>query len=254
MNSMTEIEFFELVERIKTNLDQVEACIGRAVAKAGRERGDIQIVAVTKLLPLKMVEAGIAAGLRSFGENYPEQAVEKIAACKENTDVTWHMIGHIQSRKASRVCENFDWVHAVDRIKIARYLDRYSREAGRIMPVLIEVNLSGEESKFGWKAWDENNWPALIPQFAEISHLSNIQINGLMSMPPYFDDPELTRPYYQRLRRLQIFLRERLPDMTWDQLSIGTSFDFEVAIEEGATMVRLGTTIFGPRPADLPAL
>lgn len=249
MNSMTETEFSELVERIKANLDQVEACIARAVAKAGSERRDIKIVAVTKLLPLKMVEAGIAAGLRSFGENYPEQAVEKIAAFKENTDVTWHMIGHIQSRKASLVCENFDWVHAVDRIKIARYLDRYSREAERIMPTLIEVNLSGEESKFGWKAWDEDSWPELIPQFAEISQLRNIQIHGLMSMPPYFDDPELTRPYYQRLRRLQTFLREQLPDMIWDQLSIGTSFDFEVAIEEGATMVRLGTTIFGSRPA-----
>jgi PLP dependent protein len=248
MNSMTKTEFSELVERIKANLDQVEACIARAVAKAGRERLDIIIVAVTKLLPLKMVEAGIAAGLRSFGENYPEQAVEKIAAFKENTDVTWHMIGHIQSRKASLVCENFDWVHAVDRIRIARYLDRYSREAERIMPALIEVNLSGEESKFGWKAWDEDSWPELIPQFAEISQLRNIQIHGLMSMPPYFDDPELTRPYYQRLRRLQTFLREQLPDMIWDQLSIGTSFDFEVAIEEGATMVRLGTTIFGSRP------
>lgn len=250
MNTMPESDFAELVERIKVNLEQVDACIERAVAKAGRERGDIQLVAVTKLLPLKVVEAGIAAGLRSFGENYPEQAIEKIAAFKDNPDVTWHMIGHIQSRKASLVCENFDWVHAVDRVKIARYLDRYSHEAGRTLPVLIEVNLSGEESKFGWKAWDEDSWPELLPLIDEITQLSNIQIHGLMSMPPYFDDPELTRPYYQRLRRLQAFLREQLPDMTWDQLSIGTSFDFEVAIEEGATMVRLGTVIFGPRPSE----
>lgn len=238
----------QLVEKIKINLDQVQACINRAADKADRDSREIQLVAVTKLLPLGTVKAGIAAGIRAFGENYPEQAVDKISALPADETISWHMIGHIQSRKTSLVCAYFDWVHSVDRIKIARYLDRYSAEANRIMPVLIEVNVSGEASKHGWKAWDEEGWPELASQFKQLAELTHIKIHGLMSMPPYFDDPELTRPYYRRMRRLQRFLRNEIPDISWDELSIGTSFDFEVAIEEGATMIRLGTIIFGSRP------
>lgn len=246
---MTEIAFTEKVALIKDNLRRVETRIAHAAEKAGRSRQDVQLIAVTKLMPLEVVQAGIEAGLREFGENYPEQAAEKIAALETDIDLTWHMIGHIQSRKTNTVCEYFDWVHSVDRIKIAKYLDRYCQENDRVMPILIEVNLSGEESKFGWKAWDENRWPELVPHFEKIAQLLNLEIRGLMSMPPIFDDPELTRPYYQRLRRLQGFLSEQLAEVSWDELSIGTSFDYEVAVEEGATMVRLGTTLFGPRPA-----
>ena len=246
---MTETAFTEQVALIKDNLSRVESRIAHAAEKAGRNSQDIQLVAVTKFMPLEVIQAGIEAGLRTFGENYPEQAAEKIAALEKDFTLTWHMIGHIQSRKTSTVCEYFDWVHSVDRLKIAKYLDRYSRENDRVMPILIEVNLSAEESKFGWKAWNENRWPDLLPYFEKVALLSNLEIRGLMTMPPFFDDPELTRPYYKRLRRLQGFLREQLPDITWSELSIGTSFDYEVAIEEGATMVRLGTTLFGPRPA-----
>ena len=245
---MTEMEFSQHVEQIKENLKGVKARMGDAAQRAGRNLDDIQLVAVTKLMPLETVEAGIEAGLRSFGENYPEQAAEKIRALTTHEDITWHMIGHIQSRKTSTVCEYFDWVHSVDRMKIARYLDRYSAEAKRVLPILIEVNVSSEESKHGWKAWDEDSWQALVPQFKKIAQLPHIEIRGLMSMPPFFDDPELTRPFYQRLGRLQGFLKQEVPEVSWQELSIGTSFDFEVAIEEGATMVRLGTIIFGPRP------
>jgi PLP dependent protein len=246
---MTETAFTENVALIKDNLRRVQTRIAHAAENAGRSSQDIQLVAVTKLMPLHVIQAGIEAGLRSFGENYPEQAAEKIAALETDIELTWHMIGHIQSRKTNTVCEYFDWVHSVDRMKIAKYLDRYSRDNVGIMPILIEVNLSGEESKFGWKAWDENRWPELVPHFEKIAQLPNLAIRGLMSMPPIFDDPELTRPYYQRLRRLQGFLMEQLPDISWGELSIGTSFDYEVAVEEGATMVRLGTTLFGPRLA-----
>jgi len=246
---MTEPAFSEKVALIKDNLNRVETCIAQAAEKAGRSRQEVKLVAVTKLMPLDVIQAGIEAGLRVFGENYPEQAAEKIAALEPDIDLTWHMIGHIQSRKTNTVCEYFDWVHSVDRMKIAKHLDRYSRENDRVMPILIEVNLSGEESKFGWKAWDENRWPDLVPHFEKIAQFPNLEIRGLMSMPPFFDDPERTRPYYQRLRRLQAFLMEQLPDTSWGELSIGTSFDYEVAVEEGATMVRLGTTLFGPRPA-----
>lgn len=245
---MTLTNFAKQVAQIKDNLHQVEDRIARAAEKVGRDHRDIQLVAVTKMMPLETIKAGIDAGIRAFGENYPEQAAEKIRALTSSPDISWHMIGHIQSRKTSTVCTFFDWVHSVDRMKIARYLDRYSGEADRIMPVLIEVNLSGEESKFGWKAWDQDHWSELVPQFEKISQLTNIEVRGLMTMPPYFDNPELTRPYYQRLSQLQGFLREQLPSVSWDELSIGTSFDFEVAIEEGATIVRLGTVLFGSRP------
>ena len=116
------------------------------------------------------------------------------------------------------------------------------------MPILIEVNLSGEKSKYGWQASDEAGWQDLITQFRQISELQNIEIRGLMSMPPFFENPALTRPIYKRLREFQQMLQEAIPDVHWNELSIGTSFDFEVAIQEGATMVRVGTEIFGPRP------
>jgi PLP dependent protein len=245
---MNSKNFSEQVELIKNNLDKVETRIAQAAEKAGRDRKEIRLIAVTKLMPIETIKAGMHAGINDFGENYPEQAQEKMTALSGEQDVTWHMIGHIQSRKASIVSDHFDWVHSVDRIKIANFLERDCRTAGRTMSALIEVNVSGEESKHGWKAWDEDSWAALIPDFKQISELTNIEIRGLMSMPPFFDDPQLTRPYYQRLKRLQNFLQEQLPDTSWAELSIGTSFDYEVAIEEGATMIRLGTTLFGSRP------
>lgn len=245
---MPEKSFADRVAQIKKNLQKIDDRIKHATEKSGRNRNEIKIIAVTKQMPLDRIKAGIEAGIRDFGENYPEQAAEKIKTLTNDMNITWHMIGHIQSRKTDTVCTYFDWVHSVDRMKIAKYLDRYSKEADRVMPILIEVNLSGEESKFGWKAWNEDAWSDLVPQFTKIAEFSHVKIHGLMTMPPFFDDPELTRPYYQRLRRLQDFLKDKLPDVSWDSLSIGTSFDYEVAIEEGATMIRLGTSIFGPRP------
>lgn len=235
------------VSTIRQNLDRVKKLMSRAAEKSGRDLEQIQLIAVTKRMPVETIRAGIAAGIRRFGENYPEQAAEKIEAIGDKKDIEWHMIGHIQSRKTDTVCKYFSMVHSLDRMKIANYLDRYSGEAKRVMPVLIEVNLSGEASKYGWEASNEILWPEILPQFRDISQKPNIEIKGLMTMPPMYDDPELTRPIYRRLRRLQGFLQENIPDAQWDHLSIGTSFDFEIAIEEGATMVRIGTEIFGPR-------
>lgn len=244
---MHQNDFEGHVSTIRQNLDHVKKRMSRAAEKSYRDLEQIQLIAVTKLMPVETIRAGIAAGIRHFGENYPEQAAEKIEAIGDKEDIKWHMIGHIQSRKTDTVCNYFDMVHSLDRMKIANYLERYSGELKRVMPVLIEVNLSGEESKYGWEASDENLWPEILPQFREISQKHNIEVKGLMTMPPMYDDPELTRPVYRRLCRLQRFLKENIPDAQWDQLSIGTSFDFEVAIEEGATMVRIGTEIFGPR-------
>ena len=240
----------EKVSQIEENLQDVQQRIQMAAQREHRDPNEVKLIAVTKHMPSDTIRAGIAAGLRCFGENYPEQAAEKIVALESSEEIEWHMIGHIQSRKTETVCRYFDVVHSVDRMKIARYLDRYSRENSRILPVLIEVNVSGEPSKFGWEASDENQWIELISQFQEMIALPNLKVQGLMTMPPFFDDPERTRPIYERLIRLQQFLQEEVPGSTWQELSIGTSFDFEIAVEYGATMVRIGTEIFGERPTE----
>ena len=152
---MTQTDHNNLVSTIEQNLESVKNRMKRAAENAGRDVDTIQLVAVTKLMPLETIQAGIEAGIRCFGENYAEQAAEKIKALKTDEEIKWHMIGHIQSRKTETVCEYFDMVHSLDRLKIARYLDRYAREKGKIMPVLIEVNLSGEGSNHGWDASDK---------------------------------------------------------------------------------------------------
>ncbi len=244
---MSQASYEERVFEIKKNLDSVNKRIERSAEKSGRKGQDIHLIAVTKLMSVETIRAGIEAGIRSFGENYPEQAAEKIDSIETDEDVEWHMIGHIQSRKTDTVCKHFTMVHSLDRMKIANYLDRYSKAYQRVMPVLIEVNLTGEKSKYGWEASNMDLWHEILPQFRKITQKPNIEVRGLMTMPPLYDDPESTRPIYQRLRKLQGFLQEKIPDTNWDELSIGTSFDFEVAIEEGATMVRIGTEIFGQR-------
>lgn len=244
---MIKNDFDASVDLIRDNLKIVREKISIAAEKSGRRTEDIKLIAVTKTVSLEIIEAAIVAGIYDFGENYPEQAIEKIENIHTDKTLSWHMIGHIQSRKSKIVCDYFNLIHSIDSMKIAARINRDCKNRDRIMPVLLEVNLSGEESKFGWKAWDENKWGELSDAFKEIAQMDYVQIHGLMGMPPFFDDPELTRSYYQRMNRLQNFLTEEIPDASWKELSIGTSFDYEVAIEEGATMVRLGTTLFGPR-------
>jgi pyridoxal phosphate enzyme (YggS family) len=158
------------------------------------------------------------------------------------------MIGHIQSRKAKAVCQSFDYTHSLDSLKLANRLDRFAAEEGRSLPVLLECNVSGEESKTGWPAWQEAEWGNLAEALAPLFDLTHLQMHGLMTMPPFFEDAERARPYFQRLRRLRDFLAERYPGADWSELSMGMSADFQVAVEEGATLVRVGTAIVGPRP------
>jgi pyridoxal phosphate enzyme (YggS family) len=204
-------------------------------------------VVVSKSQPLEVVRAAITAGVSILGENYAEEAVTKISALPQ-TAVEWHMIGHVQSRKAELVAAHFSLLHSLDSVKLARRLNLYCDEAGRILPVLLEANVSGEESKFGFPAWDEKHWPDLLPAIDQILTFPRLRVLGLMTMPPFFDDPEQTRPFFQRLRRLQKFLRKNFPQIDWPELSMGTSLDFITAIEEGATFVRVGQAILGPRP------
>ncbi|MBI4732395.1 MAG: YggS family pyridoxal phosphate-dependent enzyme [Chloroflexi bacterium] len=222
------------------------------IAEAGRRSGyaPARLVVVTKSQPVDVVRAAVAAGVSVLGENYADEAAEKISALRQ-TAVEWHMIGHVQSRKAHLVAAHFTMLHSLDSVKLAARLDRFCAETGRILPVLLEVNVSGEESKFGFPAWDESGWPDLLPVFGSLLEFSRLRVGGLMTMPPYFENAEQTRPYFRRMRRLQEYLTNHLPQADWSELSMGTSADFLAAVEEGATYVRIGQAILGPRPVSM---
>ncbi len=221
--------------------------IAGAAKRSGRSPEAVKLVVVTKAQPVETARAAIEAGVRILGENYAEEGVTKIQSLANFSAVEWHMIGHVQSRKAQLVAGNFNFMHSLDSLKLAKRLDRFCAEAGRILPVLLEVNVGGEESKSGWNAFEESKWAGLPDELAVIFTLPNLKVLGLMSMPPLGDDAESSRPYFQKLGRLREFLSSQFPQAVLSELSMGTSFDYEVAVEEGATYVRVGTAIVGPR-------
>jgi PLP dependent protein len=232
---------------IRNRYQHVLSLIAGATTRSRREVGAVRLVVVSKSHPIDVVRAAIAAGINLLGENYAEEAVAKMAALSE-TGVEWHMIGHVQSRKSDLVASHFSMVHSLDSVKLAGRLARFCTEAGRILPVLLEVNVSGEESKYGFPAWDEHSWSDLEQPFEHILAIPSLRVAGLMTMPPISKDPEQVRPFFKHLRRLQVFMKNRLPHADWKELSMGTSADYVVAIEEGATYVRVGEAILGPRP------
>lgn len=232
-------------QRMRRVLDQIaDAALG-----CGRDPGAVHLVVVTKSQPLEVVRMAVEAGARILGENYAEEAAVKIAALKEKSEVEWHMIGHVQSRKADLVARDFNMVHSLDSLKLAIRLERRCVELQRTLPVLLEFNVSGEESKYGLPAWDETRWLDLIPELEPMVQFQSLRVRGLMTMPPFLTEPERSRPYFRRLRSLQEFLMKRLPQLEWQELSMGTSADFLAAVQEGATYVRVGQAIVGPRPA-----
>jgi pyridoxal phosphate enzyme (YggS family) len=239
---------------IARNLALVQERIAEAALRARRAPGDITLVAVTKTHPPETIIAAYQAGARHFGENRIEEGSAKIPAVQAAIDgprPKWHMVGHVQSRKAKTAVEHFDYIHSVDRLKIARRLSRFAQEARMTLPVLLECNVSGEESKFGFDlvGWEQN--PAQRNTFftavAEMLDLPGLAVRGLMTMAPFVTDPETVRPVFASLRGLCDTLRERFPSGDWRHLSMGMTDDFEIAIEEGATMVRVGRAIFGAR-------
>lgn len=240
---MTHLDF----RTIENNLFHVQKTIETTAHAAGRDPHYIKLVVVTKGHPLESVLAVIEAGAMHLGENYAEEGVEKILACTAYTHINWHMIGHIQSRKARLVSQYFDCVHSLDSLKLACRLDRFAAEQGRQIPVMLECNMSGEANKYGVPAWNEANWKSLIPEVKQIVALPNLSVQGLMTMAPYYPDPEEARPYYKRLRKLGEYFQEQIPQATWLEFSMGMSADYEVAIQEGATQVRVGTAIMGER-------
>jgi PLP dependent protein len=235
-----------LTSSIRTRYQQTLSQIAEAASASGRAPQDVRLVVVSKSQPLEVIQSAIAAGISVFGENYAEEACQKIVALKQS-EVEWHMIGHVQSRKADLVAANFNMLHSLDSLKLAIRLDRVCGELNRTLPVLLEFNVSGEQSKFGFPAWQEEHWSDLQPGIEQILALPHLRVDGLMTMPPFFDDPESTRPYFQRLRRLQGFLVKQYPQARWHELSMGTSLDFIAAVQEGATFVRVGQAILGPR-------
>ncbi len=238
----------EQYRAIRANYQRVLDQIELAACSVGRRPEAIRVVVVTKGHPVEAVFEALSAGIRVFGENYAEEGVQKMLAVGDEQGIEWHMIGHVQSRKAKLAAQYYDFIHSVDSLKLAERLERFAAEFGRRTPILLECNVSGEASKFGWTAWDEAHWEDLLPNFEQIVAMDHLEVCGLMTMAPYFDDPEPARPYFRRLRRLQEFLMQRLPDASWNELSMGMSGDFQVAVQEGATLVRIGTAILGPRP------
>lgn len=233
--------------QVQANLQQVRARIDTAAARAQREPSSIRIVAVTKSQPSESVRAAHAVGLRLIGENRVEEAGLKQAALADLTGVEWHMVGHIQSRKARRVAASFAMVHSVDRAKIAELLDREAGSQGHNLQVLLECNVSGESSKWGWPLADRFAWPQAAGEFERLGNLPHLELRGLMTMAPWTEEPESVRPVFRRLREFRDYLQQAT-SKTWPELSMGMSDDFQIAVEEGATILRLGRVLFGPRP------
>ena len=232
---------------IQKNLEQVYERITSAAFRVGRKPDEVKLVVVSKGQPVEAIQAAIAAGVKIFGENYPEEALEKIQAVT-SVDVTWHMIGHLQSRKAKLVCSHFDWMQSLDSLHLAEKMERLLAEHNRMLPVLLEFNVGGEETKSGWLAGESSKWRSFLPDIRQILELSHLQVHGLMTMPPLTVNREEARIHFKKMVELQKYLRKQFPQANWDELSMGTSSDYEAAVEEGATFVRIGTSILGPRP------
>ena len=235
--------------QVQERLNEVQERIETAARRSGRDIDAIRIVGVTKTHSSDVVLAAHQAGLRLIGENRVEEALPKKAASEDLADLEWHMIGHIQSRKSKSVVQVFDAVHSVDRIKIADRLNRDAESAGIRLPILMECNVSGEASKWGWQLTEKESWPQIVDEFTRIQKLENLEVRGLMTMAPMVADPEHVRPIFEKLRLLRDYLQKAVPG-DWAELSMGMTEDYAVAVEEGATLLRIGRAIFGPRATE----
>ena len=223
---------------VKENVAQVRERVAAACRRSRRGPDDVKLVAISKTFPPECIRAAYEAGLRDFGENRVQEAMAKRPVLSD-LSITWHLVGHLQTNKARTARELFHWVHSVDSLRLAQKLEQTG--AGRL-PVLLEVNLGGEESKAGVGEKE------IIPLAEQVSQLATLELRGLMVIPPFFDDPEQVRPYFRRLRELAREIDARnFPNVSVQELSMGMSHDFEVAIEEGSTIIRVGTAIFGAR-------
>ena len=233
------------IQLIKDNYYNILENINQAATSSNRDPEKIKIVTVSKTRSKDVIGAALLAGIKDFGENYPEEAVAKIEEINDPS-INWHMIGHIQSRKTKIVANNFNRIHSIDRLKIARKLDDELCKVSKTMPVLLEFNVSGESSKFGWTAWDPSEWDDLKSDMEVLLSLKNINLIGMMTMPP-LDAGGGSREYFKKLRRLQEYFAKLYGETHFSELSMGTSHDYVVAVQEGATFVRIGEAILGKR-------
>jgi pyridoxal phosphate enzyme (YggS family) len=239
--------------KLKQRLEQIKARIRGAAESCQRDADSVRLVAVSKTIPAETVKEAVEAGVTILGENYVQEARDKFNTLVHypvswhfNTlvhyPVSWHFIGHLQSNKAKYAVRLFDLIHSVDSIKLARELNKQAAKVDKMQQILVQVNISGEDTKTGIPA------DGTIELISAISQLENLSIKGLMTMPPYFYQPEKVRPFFAALRKLRDQIKEQsIAAVSMEELSMGMTGDFEVAIEEGATLVRIGTAIFGER-------
>lgn len=225
---------------VKENLNIVEEKISAACMRAGRAREEVTLVAVSKTKPVSMIEEAMDAGIIEFGENKVQELTSKYEVLPKN--LNWHLIGHLQTNKAKYIVDKTVLIHSVDSLKLATQIDKESAKKDIISNILIEVNIAKEDTKFGVYAED------IYPLITEISKLKHVQIKGLMTIAPFVEDPEKNRVHFRNLRQLNIDIKSKnIDNVHMDILSMGMTGDYEVAIEEGATIVRVGTGIFGER-------
>lgn len=225
---------------IKENLKQVEENIIKACEKAGRRRDEVTLIAVSKTKPVSLIEEAYNEGERNFGENKVQEINEKYPVMPK--DINWHLIGHLQRNKVKYIIGKVKLIHSVDSIRLAEQIQNEAAKAGTDMDILIQVNVAEEDTKFGLKADDTEN------SIREIAKFPNIHIKGLMTIAPYTDNPESNRQFFKKLKQLSVDIKSKnIDNVTMDCLSMGMTGDYQVAIEEGATLVRVGTGIFGER-------
>ena len=245
-------------DQIAANLESVRRRIAAACQRSGRSTAEITLVAVTKTVSAEAIRSACQLGVTDMGENRVQEARDKMPLLRD-LPLRWHMIGHLQSNKAGQAVDLFQCVHSVDSVEIAEHLSRRAAGRGRKLAVLLEINIAAEESKFGFRVASrlslqdalvagEGGADRLLAAVQRIANLPGLDVQGLMTVAPLAPNPEPARPHFRNLRLLRDQLLHALPQRAWPHLSMGMSDDFEVAIEEGATIIRLGRAIFGPRP------
>jgi len=244
-----------MVDVISQRLEAVRQRISEAAQRAGRDPDDVRLVVVTKTWPSEVVVDAYRAGIRHFGENRAEELASKRPQVEEilgeDPGIVWHLIGPLQSRKTTLAADYADQFHALDRLKVAKRLSQRLENSGKQLPVFLEVNISGESSKAGFECWqwenEEEQRNRLLTAATTIQQLPGLQPKGLMTMAPWVADEQRVREIFRRTAELASWLEEQAPSSSWSSLSMGMTDDFEWAIEEGATHVRIGRAILGPR-------
>lgn len=226
---------------LKENLEEVEEKIAKACERAGRAREEVTLIAVSKTKPIEMLQEIYDEGIRDFGENKVQELTEKYEVMPK--DMKWHMIGHLQRNKVKYIVDKVTLIHSVDSLRLAETISREAEKKGVTVPILIEVNIAGEETKFGLSSKEE-----VISLTEQIAALPNLSVKGLMTVAPPAEDPEENRPFFREIRQLSVDITNKnIDNVSMEILSMGMTNDYTVAIEEGATMVRVGTGIFGAR-------